>query len=142
MHVDMWTLFCRGIFIQVQESRPAEIRGLQVMSMPCIYSYPLTVITGNVYLTQYVLIMHVFFLFAICIQYIVLIHAWYCISTDIHVWCCILTDIHVHVSCSDTCKKYSVTMGVLFMLMTDVWSNGQGENINKLFKLKNLILTV
>ena len=63
MHVDMWTLFCRGIFIQVQESRPAEIRGLQVMSMPCIHSYPLTVITGNVYLTQYVLIMHVIFSF-------------------------------------------------------------------------------
>ena len=33
------------------------------MSMPCIHSYPLTVITGNVYLTRYVLIMHVIFSF-------------------------------------------------------------------------------
>ena len=33
------------------------------MSMPCIHSYPLTVITGNVYLTQYILIMHVIFSF-------------------------------------------------------------------------------
>ena len=56
-------LFCRRIFVQVQESGPAEIRGLQVMSMPCIHSYPLTVITGNVYLTQYVLIIHVIFSF-------------------------------------------------------------------------------